>query len=734
MTGCGDDCTYRALYESSQTSLTDLTMKQTALAGARGRLRKGVTGTLRRWFAATVMEDERAGRRLEDVTDETLLAKLDAYIAMERSTPAVDDETVDELAAALLAAGFAIDPAAPVHTWVGHIQAGAVAPVASPPTSAPLPTTASSVAPGGLADMFGESTAAPAPAESPVAQATPVLGVAAPAPLPAVLSPLAAPVPEASGVAPAPSFYDEAPLPSEPGIDDYDEPLPQLDWSDDDDDDHIDLTAGAAEFEDFVADDAAVVATEVAQGEVVAAPVPPAAFVPSRARTGSETPTADLDDRADADAVTAALADESATAAPVVAAPTFPRIAPSQPALGNSEQGDGHEPGDPRSEPTAAATTTPVADSVDAVDAGASVESPAEEPVDAPAPASMQPVSGAGPVVKRRRRGRTPEGQTSLLDTGAPAPTPASSDSTSDEPAVSTTPTAATAANQTDSQAASSAVPAPSTTAPAQSAAIAGHGGTFKPQIRPASTGKKTRRVPRTKAAAPATPPPAAVPVPAATEASSIDVLNGAVAADKPTFLADLAAAAGGVDAKTAEWEQHHRDSYPHSPFRFIPAKKRYARLGSLVLPVNRGADDGSDGIWNACLGRYSGAKLYELGALLHKVGDSVVDFTLDEHAVTLHLSQSRGLVGVVVLLASSIDAGSDARSLLRERMQALMSERNTLIAVLATTADAPSVIVDALDDDADELGWDPTMPVVVARNWDWISDGGASATLVLGG
>lgn len=74
---CGPDCRYRALYEGTQSSLSDMAAKQGSALGRHGRLRDGVITTLKSVLPRQFSDlEHRIASRLSDVDDEALIAYL----------------------------------------------------------------------------------------------------------------------------------------------------------------------------------------------------------------------------------------------------------------------------------------------------------------------------------------------------------------------------------------------------------------------------------------------------------------------------------------------------------------------------------------------------------------------------------------------------------------------------------------------------------------------------------
>jgi hypothetical protein len=282
-----------------------------------------------------------------------------------------------------------------------------------------------------------------------------------------------------------------------------------------------------------------------------------------------------------------------------------------------------------------------------------------------------------------------------------------------------------------------------------------------RPTLRPEVTagkrsGRKTRTV-RTQAAPPDRRPlplPAAVPAAAAPAETSEAVgdageghdpatsraLLAAVCIPRPVFAADLIAVAGSMDAVRA-WELQCR--HDNLPVRIVPAKMRHASRGSLIFPVDDARELTTEfrrSLWGDVLGAkgssYRGARLYELAVLLHRVGEQVVSHRLGEHTATLRLAQPGGLTGVVIVFSTDLADESPARAEMLDQVGQLIGERLAGVAVLTTSGEAGGheTLVEVLAAVARERSWQPIMPVVAGRSWEYADSRGTSATLVLGG
>jgi hypothetical protein len=247
------------------------------------------------------------------------------------------------------------------------------------------------------------------------------------------------------------------------------------------------------------------------------------------------------------------------------------------------------------------------------------------------------------------------------------------------------------------------------------------------------STRRPARRV-RTQAKRPEPglfdAPPAAEPQDMETDLDQR--LLAAALVPRPVFVSDLAAM--GVDADAlANWETRVQESSATSPIRLIHPKTRHRARGSLVYPV--ATDTTDDSWWASCVRTYRGARVYELGVLLHRVGAELVAHNYGANIATLRLSTRAGLVGLVVVFDSTLVENEPARDDVATHLETMFDERMVLIGVLSTSGhkDAVEQLSTNLAALSAERGWQVSCPVVTARSWEYAADRGSSAVLVLG-
>ena len=115
---CAEDCRYRALYEGSQMSLTDLATRQAAALDRIGRIRAFLVALLKRErpteFAAA---EQQLGQRMSDVDDDVLLAYVDGLLTDEAPMLAA-------LAAELESSGYNTRNARTLEGLIAAVRAG----------------------------------------------------------------------------------------------------------------------------------------------------------------------------------------------------------------------------------------------------------------------------------------------------------------------------------------------------------------------------------------------------------------------------------------------------------------------------------------------------------------------------------------------------------------------------------------------------------------------------------
>lgn len=258
----------------------------------------------------------------------------------------------------------------------------------------------------------------------------------------------------------------------------------------------------------------------------------------------------------------------------------------------------------------------------------------------------------------------------------------------------------------------------------------------LSPPMRPelfAPSASKRRRTTRTKAR----PPITEIPLTASVTHRELNdgmrtALLAAAAIPRPVFTRDLIGVAGSMVMVDA-WEAECRADVSASPVRFVAPKSRHRLRGHLVAVEPSVVRPGD--WWYQAMQRYRAGRLYELAVLLHRVGDEIVSFTLEDQLAVFHLNTPRGLVGMIVVLDPRPILGGSSSEELAGHLEKLLSERLTMIAVLTASAEPGSLenLISHIDDLAGRRTWQPTAPVIAARSWEYADDRGTSAVMVLG-
>lgn len=248
-----------------------------------------------------------------------------------------------------------------------------------------------------------------------------------------------------------------------------------------------------------------------------------------------------------------------------------------------------------------------------------------------------------------------------------------------------------------------------------------------------APSASKRRRNTRTKASVPI----AEIPL---VESVALQELNdgmrtallAAAAIPRPVFTRDLIGVAGSL-AMVDAWEAECRSDVSSSPVRFVAPKSRHRLRGHLVAVEPSTVRPGD--WWYQAVQRYRAGRLYELAVLLHRVGDEIVSFTLEDQLAVFHLDTPRGLVGMIVVLDPRPVLGGPSSEELAGHLEKLLAERLTMLAVLTASAEPGSLenLIAHVEDLAGRRNWQPTAPVIAARSWEYADDRGTSAVMVLG-
>jgi len=696
---------YRSLFEGSQASLSDMAARQAQALGRVGRLRSAIVAVLRKNFMELSAQAEaNLGGRLSEVDDEILLAYLDAFTAA--ASRGDQRATIQALKEAVTTLGIPLRGEEPL-VWVEQIHQHRQRLQKSGRDAR---------------DAARDETAGTA---QPAAPAT------RPAPAPA---------------APSKPAATEQPLP----VDDY--------WKWDD------ATPLGDLFDDIPADIAADIPAD-ADG----AAEPAGTAQPRRWENQLGTPVTG-EDRWTPSPIVPALAPRQGPApTPAVALEPEETITSAATAWGGT-RGAANPTADAGPTPDAAvrqptATDAPAAQTQPAQAAGQNARIPTKR------------VVGGGTTTKRQpRRRATAPGEdvndgatdtatanvaTSTADNGAPADavsTAGTTTATSTDdgrrpaPRPALVPPATltgrpplvanpdnTAADNTADDTADDLTdlfeePAATPTTAASSVAL-GDPGVVGAPLRPelfAPTTPKRRRNARTKAQ----PPLEEIPLPGGETLELNDGMRRALLAaasiPRPVFTRDLVGVAGSL-AMVDAWEAECRSDVSSSPVRFVAPKSRHRLRGHLVAVEPAVVRPGD--WWYQAVQRYRAGRLYELAVLLHRVGDEIVSFSLEDHLAVFRLNTPRGLVGMVVLLDPRPVVGGESSAGLAGHLENLLAERLTMIAVLTASAEPGSLenLIAHVEQLAANGRWQPTAPVIAARSWEYADDRGTSAVMVLG-
>lgn len=674
---CGPECPYRGLYEGSQASLADMARRQADALRRVGRLRNALVLALKRHFPDKFSRAESGlGSRLSEADDEILLAYLSAFLgASPLDNQLQATAGAADLREALRLRGITVT-GDDLRDWARQIREN----VTAPPRSTSVPHAAPPVN-----TVHGTTADNARPAEAhrrpDLPHRDPVVGSSGPDSDPGVRP---TSVPASLGHL----FMDEQ---QSPGLGELFDENPRV-------------TIGRD------VQPARVSTDGPALGDLFLMPVP--AAVPQDP-TGRWSPSPLLPVRKEADPETDSRSALQPDEGPVPAQVDDPT---------RNDQGGrrtDHAPRDDRGDGFAA--VAPITNHDGSGEQHSGSVTPEEGRLARPEEAAPVDTVAAGWLdpFEQPSRGavETPSGDRSAKS---------SEDAGSSE-----------GQDQTARPSQEESIPIP-LIAPAGP----GYEAPLRPELfTPVKTPRTTRRGGRTVRQRAERPDPMLLDIPVETGPQpelSEDLrqrLTAAALLPRPVFTSDLVAIAGSAEV-VGVWEGDLRAEPATSPVRFLAAKGRHRLRGSLVVPVERSTAKGTRPDWWAdCVERYRGSRLYELGVLLHRVGEEVVSAQFDEHAALLRLNSARGIVGVIVIF-ENIATETLAQAALERLMSQLLGERCSLVAVLTTAGDAPAIT--ALGDGIANLAlvknWRPQFPVITARSWEFADDRGSTATLILGG
>lgn len=206
-------------------------------------------------------------------------------------------------------------------------------------------------------------------------------------------------------------------------------------------------------------------------------------------------------------------------------------------------------------------------------------------------------------------------------------------------------------------------------------------------------------------------------------DAGTMEKIDAAVAVPRPMFLADMEELF--QPEAVAIWKENRRRD--GDIIKFIAPKPRHIDRGDLLVPVGwlrTASSSETSSWWTECITIHTGARLFEMAVVLHSYGSNLLTHSIHDHGKTnqLRIRSPRGTIGAIVVTASDVDDGTEARVALQEDIEALMSHSDQLeyIVVVTTTDPAYKKMCDAIVADASARQWNPPCQIVAARSWDW--------------
>ena len=209
--------------------------------------------------------------------------------------------------------------------------------------------------------------------------------------------------------------------------------------------------------------------------------------------------------------------------------------------------------------------------------------------------------------------------------------------------------------------------------------------------------------------------------------------LMSSICLPRPVFSADLVDLVKSAEV-VAEWENELAENGRDLSVLFVLPKTRHKFRGTLIFPREWPSTAPAavrNSLWARVADKYRGAKVYELGVLLHRFNEEVISSELGNHVVTLRLSRPQGLVGLVVVLTTSLGEGEGTRAELIAALETLQRERLVQIAVLSTNAEVVDTLAEVVAEEAERREWAPAMPVTLSRSWEYANGTGVSLPLL---
>lgn len=195
-----------------------------------------------------------------------------------------------------------------------------------------------------------------------------------------------------------------------------------------------------------------------------------------------------------------------------------------------------------------------------------------------------------------------------------------------------------------------------------------------------------------------------------------------------PIFTTDLLPIAGNHEILT-NWETSHRENIEKSNFRFLSSKTRYKQLGSLVISKDK---SNSNSLWDNCVTKFRGAALYELGVLLRRIYNEILEFELNENYLILYIKTARGVTKILVLL-DNVEFFSQ-NSFFANILSKTQTEIISLFVILTTKADKNglSKISNIVTKHYIDNNLKANSPIVTSYSWEFADDRGSSAKLII--
>ena len=209
-----------------------------------------------------------------------------------------------------------------------------------------------------------------------------------------------------------------------------------------------------------------------------------------------------------------------------------------------------------------------------------------------------------------------------------------------------------------------------------------------------------------------------------------------AVTIPRPVFTKDLLSLCPDYDV-ILEWEESSRAN-PDMGLRFISPKQRHRHRGSLVIPAKNlrlSSKKKSEDWWNSAIELYMGSKLYELGVLLHRVGDEVVSYSFNDLTAVIKLNTPKGIVVIIVVMNDRTEAGTEARSKIVSDIKQASQEKLAFIAILSTLGEEKEMerLLSNLTSIHNEEDLGLSTSLVCSRTWEFADDRGSTSKLISG-